>query len=74
MTTEPFGNGPYDSRAEEAIDWYQHYMSIQVEALGMEYAMKATNEDSEPTVPMEEAVKARREEMTEAWMGGPKDE
>jgi hypothetical protein len=30
----------YDSRTEEIIDWYQHYMSIQREDLIAEYTNK----------------------------------
>lgn len=44
----------YDSRAEEAIDWYQHYMSIQEDDLIAEYTTTKN-----PPTSMEMAAKER---------------
>lgn len=70
MTHPPKGNGPHDSRAEEAIDWYQHYMAVGVKDLALDYMMRVQSEKSEPPVPMEKAVEARQDEALEEWMGG----
>lgn len=39
----------YDSEAEEAIDWYQHYMSVAIEDLALEYLSRRSG-DSKPRV------------------------
>jgi hypothetical protein len=62
----------YDSEAEEAIDWYQHWKSISIEGLAMEYTLREQS-DREVPVSLRMAVEAREEEMSEALLGGSND-
>lgn len=66
---EPKGNGPFDSRAEEAIDWYQHYMAVQIEDLALEYISKKGSEGPDPSPMMEKAIEARSEEAGRVLLG-----
>lgn len=60
-----FDHPEYDSKEEEAIDWYRHYMSISVETLMAELCSVAVNDNRRLTTPMEMAVEDRMEEIGE---------
>lgn len=62
----------YDSEAEETIDWYQHWCSVSIEGLAMEYTLRKQSDNEVPT-PLRMAVETREKEMSEALLGGSND-
>jgi hypothetical protein len=70
---EPKGKGPYESRAEEVIDWYQHYMAVSIEELALEYMAKVGSEESDPSKAMEMAVEERSGEAGRYLVEGGED-
>jgi len=59
----------YDSAEAEAIDWYQHYMSIPDVELAVQYALKSN--DGEPiTTAMEMAMEQRSEDIAQQLVEG----
>jgi hypothetical protein len=65
-TREPFDENHYDSRAEEAIDWYQHYKSIEARHLLAEYISCQTRDNRTVSDAMQMAVETRRAELEKA--------
>lgn len=63
----PKGNGPYESREEEVIDSYRHYMSVQPEDLAACYLSASLRENREVSVAMEMAAKDRVEDLEEVF-------
>jgi hypothetical protein len=68
-TSELQGNGPHDSREEEVIDWYQHWMAIPTEELAMQFALKVQSDEAEPSTAMTMAVEAKADEMSDRLLG-----
>jgi len=62
---EGFDHPQYDSKSEEAIDWYRHYMSVPVETLMAEFCSVVVNDKLELTASMEMAVEDRMEAISE---------
>jgi len=64
MSYEPLGNGPNESRAEEVIGWYQHYMGVEIDHLREEYEYYAENDDQpEPSYSLKAAAANRLNEQ-----------
>jgi len=61
---EPNDPDHYDSRAEEAIDWYEHYMSVQIEDLVAEYLSASLRDNRHVSESMRMAIQSRRNEAT----------
>lgn len=63
---EPNDSSHYDSRAEEAIDWYKHYMSLQMQDLIADYVARSIRDEREVSESLRMAMQDRMEEM-EKW-------
>jgi hypothetical protein len=63
-----YNENQYDSEAEATIDWYQHYMSVSIEDLAMEFMARKSSDESEVSEAMRMAVEARTEEAGDALM------
>lgn len=64
---KPFDEIHYENRAEEAIDWYRHYMSVRAEDLAAEYLSRTLRDDREVPEPIEMAAKDRLEEVEKVF-------
>lgn len=62
---EDFDHPVFDSKEEEVIDWYRHYMSVPVETLMAEFCSVVVNDERELTASMEMAVEDRMEAISE---------
>lgn len=58
-TREPFDELHYENRAEEAISWYRHYMSVEKGDLAAEYRACLQHDKRRVSAPMQEAAKQR---------------
>jgi hypothetical protein len=62
---EPHNPDHYDTREEEAIDFYNHYLSIQIQDLVAEYVSRSIRDEREVTPPLRMAMEERMDEWEE---------